>query len=189
MNYYPFIICRPLVDYQIGRRNITPEQQSYLRGVQYEREKGKQGGDRKSDVAKESKGKNYPLIDVSEKLATQHKVAAKTIKNDAQYARAVNAVDKAAGNGAKTALLSRDTKVSKQDAVKLGAIAESNPQTVRNVLQQVEESESQKVASIVQFLHNLFCFCQYCVVFTQLVPFLPVLCSFWTLEGHLKDTR
>lgn len=54
------------------------------------------------------------------------------IKRDAQYARAVNAVDKAAGNGALSALLSRETKVSKQDAVKLGAIA-NNWQIARMV--------------------------------------------------------
>lgn len=119
-----------MINYQLGRRNITSEQQSYLRGVQYEREKGKQGGTGSNQH--KQKYQNDTSADVSEKLAVQHKVAPLTIKRDAQYARAVNAVDKAAGNGAKTALLSRDTKVSKQDAVKLGAIAESNPQTVRN---------------------------------------------------------
>ena len=110
-----------MINYQLGRRNITPEQQSYLRGVQYEREKKKVGG----SGANQHKQKYHFDIsaDVSEKLASQHKVTPLTIKRDAQYARAVNAVDKAAGNGAKTALLSRDTKVSKQDAVRLGAIA------------------------------------------------------------------
>ena len=91
--------------------------------MQYEREKAKVTNSSGRNQHSEVEGKSYPQPQTAEKLALQHKVAAKTIKNDAQYARAVNAVDKAAGNGAKTALLSRDTKVSKQDAVKLGAIA------------------------------------------------------------------
>ncbi len=93
--------------------------------MQYEREKHKErgGGDRRSIQAENQKGQNVPNDPPAQKLATQYKVAERTIKRDAKYARAVNAVDKAAGNGAKTTLLSRDTKVSKQDAVKLGAIA------------------------------------------------------------------
>lgn len=138
-----------IIDYQLGRRNITPEQQSYLRGVQYEREKGKHGGDRKS------KHQNDDLK-TAEKLATQHKVSKPTIERDAQYARAVNAVDKAAGNGAKTTLLSRDTKVSKQDAVRLGAIAESSPQAVKNVLEQIEETKNPKaVSGIIKDAHKI----------------------------------
>ena len=113
-----------MINYQLGRRNITPEQQSYLRGVQYEREKKKErgGGERRSDTTKNQLHQSDGN-ETAERLATQHKVSKPTIERDARYARAVNAVDKAVGNGAKTALLSRDTKVSKQDAVRLGAIA------------------------------------------------------------------
>lgn len=51
---------------------------------------------------------------MSKKLARQHKVTGRTIKNDAQYANAIDVIVKAAGNGAKTALFSRDTKVSNE---------------------------------------------------------------------------
>ena len=52
--------------------------------------------------------KELPLISNGEKtvdiLAEQHKVSDRTIKNDAQFARAVDTVAEAAGNDARTAL-------------------------------------------------------------------------------------
>jgi hypothetical protein len=107
-----------MINYQLGRRNISPEQQSYLRGVQYEREKGKHGGGRNSST--QSLDLNKSSEKTVKKLATQHKVSHETIRRDAKYARAVNTIDKAVGGNAKSSLLSRGTKVTKQDAVKLG---------------------------------------------------------------------
>lgn len=122
---------------------------SYFRGLQYEREKGKVGGTGSNQH--KQKDQNDPT---AKQLAEQHKVAAPTIKRDAQFARAVDTVAKVVGNGAKTALLSRDTKVTKEDTVKLGAITVSNPQTTRNVLEQVknmsERSLSSKAAASVR---------------------------------------
>ncbi len=106
-----------MINYQLGRRNISPEQQSYLTGVQYEREKGKQGGTGANQYLQ--KAQNDLSAKTAERLARQYKVTAPTIKRDAQYARAVNAIEKAAGGNAKSSLLSRGTKVTKQDAVKL----------------------------------------------------------------------
>ena len=94
---------------------------SYYRGLHYEREKVKVKfkGNQHS-----AKPQNEVHQVTAEKLAQQHKVSKPTIERDAQFARAVDKVAKAAGSGAKTTLLSRDTKVTKQDAVKLGAIAQ-----------------------------------------------------------------
>ncbi len=115
-----------MINHQLGRRNITEQQRSYLRGVQYEREKAKHGGDRKSKAHPEPLIRPMEIPDTAEKLASQHKVGRETLKRDAQYARAVDAIAEAAGDSVRTELLSSDTKVSRQDAVKLGAIAESN---------------------------------------------------------------
>ncbi|MGD9732561.1 MAG: hypothetical protein AB7U45_10305 [Desulfamplus sp.] len=46
---------------QLGRRNITMQQISYLRGKKYEAEKKIHGGDRKSE-SEESRSKNFILI-------------------------------------------------------------------------------------------------------------------------------
>lgn len=135
-----------IISHQLGRRNLTPEQTSYYRGLQYEREKGKREDNLKQN---QPKGQNDPSEDVAEKLAQQHKVGEKTIKRDAQFARAVDTVAKAAGDAAKTTLLSRDTKVAKQDTVRLGAIAEASPQTAKNVLKEVQRASTPKQASQV----------------------------------------
>lgn len=78
-----------IINNQLGRRNLTPANQSYLRGLQYQREKAKHGGDRKSE---ESKAQNEPLISTADKLAEQHGVSRETIKRDAEYANAVNTI-------------------------------------------------------------------------------------------------
>lgn len=86
----------------MGRRNISPEQQSYLRGVQYEREKGKQGGTGANQH--EQSVRNSHSAKTAGKLAQQHKVHPDTIRSDAKYARAVNAIEKAAGGNAESAI-------------------------------------------------------------------------------------
>lgn len=62
-----------MINYQLGRRNILPEQQSYLRGVQYEREKGKVGGSGTS--ANTKKLGNSDASQTAKRLASQHKVS------------------------------------------------------------------------------------------------------------------
>ncbi|PWK17091.1 hypothetical protein LV89_04542 [Arcicella aurantiaca] len=68
-----------MIDYQLGRRNLTPEQMSYFRGLRYNREKGIQG---KYDRT-EKEG------DFSEILATEFKVSPRTIKNDGNFAAGI----------------------------------------------------------------------------------------------------
>ncbi len=93
-----------MINYQLGRRNISPEQQSYLRGVQYEREKSKVTNPIGKNQHKVVGDKNGHQPKVAEKFAQQHKVGATTIRSDAKYARAVNAIEKAAGGNAKSAI-------------------------------------------------------------------------------------
>lgn len=73
---------------QLGRRNLTPDQASLLRGRRYNRVKGGQGGDHKS------KYQNDTLIDQAARLATQHGVSAPTIKRDGRFAEAVETLEK-----------------------------------------------------------------------------------------------
>jgi hypothetical protein len=53
--------------------------------LQYEREKAKHGGDRKSEDVKSS-GDICHLINTAEKLAEQHKVSERTIRDDGKFA-------------------------------------------------------------------------------------------------------
>jgi len=73
---------------QLGRRNLTTDQRSDLRGRRYNLTKKKQGGDRKSEAA--SKSQNDTLIDTATALAEQHGVSRATIIRDGKKADALD---------------------------------------------------------------------------------------------------
>ena len=65
-----------MINYQLGRRNLTPEQASYLRGLRYN--KMKEGNKSGRDV------------NVAEKLAGEYNVSPRTIKRDAGFAKGMD---------------------------------------------------------------------------------------------------
>lgn len=80
-----------MIDNQLGKRNATEETKSYLRGLQYRREKKNVGARTGNKNAKKQIGQNDPIVlSTSERLARQHKVSEKTIKRDERYAEAVD---------------------------------------------------------------------------------------------------
>jgi len=90
-----------MVSNQLGKRNVTNETKAWLRGMQYNREKGKHGGDRRSNKAKKKTVKKIDVIDGKEKevtlstderLAEMHKVSPKTIQRDEKYALSLEAL-------------------------------------------------------------------------------------------------
>jgi protein gp37 len=131
-----------MLQHQLGRRNLTPEQMSYLRGKEYELAKNGHGGDRKSS---KSSPQNEDLK-VSQQLADKHKVARATIERDATFAKAVDHVATAAGPEARHTLLARDTKLGRQEVKTLATIAKANPQTARHVVEQLRTTERPKEA-------------------------------------------
>jgi hypothetical protein len=73
-----------IINNQMGRRNLNPDQMSYYRGMKYESVKKKWGG---YDYV-ESKGQNDEST--TEKLAKEFNVCESTITRDARYARGIN---------------------------------------------------------------------------------------------------
>lgn len=69
---------------QLGRRNLTPEQVSLIRGRRYNRADKAQG--KRTDL---TSGQNVPKLTAAETLAEQHGVSERTIKRDGQFAAAV----------------------------------------------------------------------------------------------------
>ncbi len=70
-----------MIDFQLGRRNLTPEQASYLRGLRYLQQKSMRGGDKFSNEGQQ---------DVSIALATEYGVSSRTIKRDGEFASGLN---------------------------------------------------------------------------------------------------
>lgn len=77
-----------MVNNQLGKRNVSEETKSYLRGLQYNREKGKVGGTGANQYS-EQKGQSVPT---AQRLAEQHKVSEKTIKRDEKFAIAIDKI-------------------------------------------------------------------------------------------------
>ena len=96
-----------LIENQLGRRNLTPEAVSYLRGKQYNGVKSDSAGNLKQNTPR---GQNVPSVNTAERLAEQHKVSEKTIKRDGAYAPAVDKLAEVGGATLKQNLLSRSPK-------------------------------------------------------------------------------
>lgn len=109
-----------IIDNQLARRNVTEEQKAYLRGQRYITEKRVEGDNQ--HTMPERVGHNVPPKRTSEVLAEEYKVDEKTIRRDAKYAEAVDAIAKNAGQAAKQSILSGELKATKQEVVQLAAL-------------------------------------------------------------------
>ena len=89
-----------IISNQLGRRNLSDAQKSYLRGRRYQAEKKAHG-----DRGPEKIDQNDPSS-TSDRLAEEYNVSAPTIKRDAKFAEAVDKIADVAGPEAKQSILS-----------------------------------------------------------------------------------
>ena len=127
-----------IINNQLGRRNLTPEQASYLRGKRYQAEKKEIGA-----RGVEKLDQNDPTS-TAEKLANEYKVSAPTIKRDGQFAAAVDTLAEIVGEDARQSILTRDTPFTKKDVLELAKEAQADPEAVR---QKIEERQRPHVAN------------------------------------------
>jgi len=73
---------------QLGRRNLSPDVMSLLRGRMYRRTKKPHGG----QLPREGMGQNEPSLPTADRLAEEHGVSAPTIKRDGLFAASVEAL-------------------------------------------------------------------------------------------------
>ncbi len=117
-----------MIDNQLGRRNLTTEQMAYFRGLKYLNAKRTVGRPITSptpavdstppinntvvqDLASNSAGSRTENV-----LAEQFNVSPKTIRLDASFAKGIDKLS----DTLKKEVLSRQTKIRKQDIIKLG---------------------------------------------------------------------
>lgn len=141
-----------IIDNQLGRRNLSAEAASYLRGKRYLSEKKEHGGDRKS----ESSGHNDHLK-TAEDLAEQYSVSEKTIRRDAEFTNAVDSLETVLGPEFKQEILSGDLEISKKDLIQL---AKNPTESARKLLEKdfletIKNSSRKTTAQLlVQSLSN-----------------------------------
>jgi hypothetical protein len=110
---------------QLGRRNLTDEQKSYLRGKRYQAEKRTDGGhgDQKSGDHSDTP------IPTAAKLAEEYGVSAPTIKRDQDFAEAVDTIAEVAGPEAKAEILSGESPLGKAAVVKAAKLPKAKMAT------------------------------------------------------------
>lgn len=97
-----------MIDNQLGRRNLNPDQLSYYRGLKYLSLKKNKGG----YINVKSKGQNE--LSTSELLADQFKVSESTIKRDSKFAEGLDIIG-GSNLELKRKILSGEIKVKKSD--------------------------------------------------------------------------
>ena len=125
---------------QLGRRNLTDEQQSYLRGKQYEAEKMSRGGDRKSSEF--SNGQNVRLKSSREikdgaagRVGKENGVDGRTIRRDADFAKSIDEAD-SISPGLRDAVLSGEIKTPKSVISEIRNIPEEKRTAVVEAIKQ-----------------------------------------------------
>ena len=104
-------------DNQLGRRNCTPEEVSYLRGTRYNEEKRQ--GERTDLTSHQTEGKSQPT---AERLAGEYKVGKATIERDGQFAAQVDAIAENVGDEFRDEVLARDSALAKKDVAELSQL-------------------------------------------------------------------
>lgn len=97
-----------MINNQLGRRNLTPDQLSYYRGLKYLKTKRKKGG-YQNVISKPQIGGS-----TSEKLAKEFNVSKNTIERDAQFAKGIEVIANS-NPDLKNQILLGLTKVKKSD--------------------------------------------------------------------------
>ena len=122
---------RWIINNQFGRRNLSADQMSYLRGKQYQ----SQRQDRTNNLAQNRitppKGQNDPSGNTAECLARQHRVSQKTIQRDARYAKAIDTIAENCGDDVRDIILSHDTRITRKDVI---GVAKASPKYQRTII-------------------------------------------------------
>lgn len=114
-----------MIKNQLGRRNLTPSQQSYFRGLRYLKEKSQ--GKRTDLTSDQNDLKSYEST--AAELAKEYGVSEATIKRDAEFAAGVEIIGKD-NPVLKNEILKGKAKISKQDV--RGKAKKSKPLKVKN---------------------------------------------------------
>jgi hypothetical protein len=138
---------------QLGRRNLSAAQVSYLRGRQQQQEKQKvanpDGIGGKSGKIVKSQNATQQSLATADRLAKQHGVNRATIHRDADYAQAIDKIVAATAPEVQQQLLSVDSKLTKSATLKLAELAQEEPGVLMEIIEEVQQAPTKTAASAV----------------------------------------
>ena len=134
-----------MVRNQLGRRNNTEEQKSYLRGRRYQEEKKEHG-----DATRLSQGEDSSSWGkTAEKLGSEYGVSDRTIHNDAAFAAAVDAAVAKATEAGEDAVQARAALLSgKATKTEVEEMAEKTAAELKQELAEIRQRKGKKIRRI-----------------------------------------
>jgi hypothetical protein len=132
-----FDVVEWMLDNQLGRRNITPEQKDYLIGKKYENEKQREGRPNKFE---QKLGNNFP-VSTAQKIAEEFGISDRQVKNNEQFSKGVDKMN----DDLKNVVLQGKSSLNKKD---IQIIAKTEPTfiatTEKQIIEKAKELKEQK---------------------------------------------
>jgi hypothetical protein len=115
-----------VLECQLGRRNLTPEGLSYLRGRQYRacRHQGRPAQANGMSGAEPAADQTDHRRSTAARLAAAYQVGEATVRRDARFAAAVDRVAAVCGDQARRLILSRDARPTRRQAEDLSLLGD-----------------------------------------------------------------
>jgi hypothetical protein len=134
---------------QLGRRNLSTKQVSYLRGRQQQQEKQKIANPDGNNQYIEVKPQNevQPPENTSGKLAKHHGVSKATIERDVDYSKAIDAIVAATAPEVQQQLLGIDSKLTKSATLKLAELAQEESGVLMEIIEEAQQAPNKIAAS------------------------------------------
>lgn len=126
---------------QLGRRNLTDEQKSYLRGKRYNAEKKPEGNATGFNGKRERAQNEHVPLRTRDRLAKEYGVGRATIERDVRFANAVDAIAEKEGDEARQRILSGQSGLSKSEVRAGKTEKDAKPLTLRSALRKQRAQE------------------------------------------------
>ena len=135
-----------IITTQISRRNLTPEQLGYYRGKHYNVEKKSKWLNNRY-MQKSTNGQNDRSYNINEntakKLGSQYNVGEKTIRRDAKFAAAIDAIGDTSPD-AKSKILAGEAKINKCE---LEELSEMSAEEIASAATMIDNGTYEKIKS------------------------------------------
>jgi len=127
-----------IIKNQLGRRNVTNEQKSYLRGIRYENEKAKVGGNHGNQHTKVAKDHNDLLPkNTAQRIAKEINVSEPTIKRNAQVAKGLDVIAEVSPEK-KAEVLRSESDLTKKEVSEFARIEKEKQAAIARAEQEAE---------------------------------------------------
>ena len=131
-----------IINNQLGRRNVTPEQRNYLIGKMYRETKNDLGAPEGNQNASENKVVTVTTLKTEEIVADKFNVSPKTVRNAEKFADAVDTLGNQYGPDVKANILTGKSKLPQKAVIENAALFTSEkeewytpPEIIESVLE------------------------------------------------------